>query len=244
LSANDVVEQEFREFVALRSAALLRSAYLLVGDWASAEDLLQTALTKTYLAWRRLGEIDAVEPYVRRVLINTATSWWRRRWHGERPTEVLPDRPARDWLDETLERDVLWRFVMQLPARQRAVLVLRFYEDLSEAETARLLSVSPGTIKSQTARALGTLRARLAQAGIEPTQMRPTAVAEPDKPASGRRDPALEPQLRFAGMVPEPTDPVPTDHELILHPPAGGPDDDKAETPTFAPMPIVAQWEG
>lgn len=178
MASSDVVEREFREFVALRSAALLRSAYLLVGDWAHAEDLLQTALTKTYLAWRRLGEIDAVEPYVRRVLINTATSWWRRRWHGERPTDVLPERAAPDQLDETLERDVLWQFVKQLPARQRAVLVLRFYEDLSEAETARLLSVSPGTVKSQCARALGTLRTRLAQTGIEPAIPKPAGVVD------------------------------------------------------------------
>ena len=78
----DRVDDEFRDFVSARSGALLRTAYLLAGDWATAEDLLQTALTKTYLAWRRLGQIEAVEPYARRVLVNTATSWWRRRWHG------------------------------------------------------------------------------------------------------------------------------------------------------------------
>ncbi|GAB3968758.1 SigE family RNA polymerase sigma factor [Plantactinospora veratri] len=155
------VDEEFREFVAARSAALLRTAYLLAGDWATAEDLLQTALTKTYLAWKRLGEIEAVEPYARRVLINTATSWWRRRWHGERPTEVLPERPAPDQIEEQLERDRLWRHVRTLPVRQRAVLVLRFYEDLSEAQTAALLDISPGTVKSQTSRALSTLRRRL-----------------------------------------------------------------------------------
>src|SRR5215468_1940649 len=133
------MEDEFREFVAARSAALLRTAYLLAGDWATAEDLLQTALTKTYLAWRRLGEIEAVEAYARRVLINTATSWWRRRWHGERPTDVMPERAAPDQIEARLERQVLWRHVHSLPARQRAVLVLRFYEDLTEAETARIL---------------------------------------------------------------------------------------------------------
>src|SRR3954464_12250506 len=84
-------EEDFREFVAHRSNALLRTAYLLAGDWATAEDLLQIALTKTFLAWKRLGRIDAVEPYTRKVLVNTATSWWRRRWHGERPTEILPE---------------------------------------------------------------------------------------------------------------------------------------------------------
>jgi RNA polymerase sigma-70 factor (sigma-E family) len=169
------IDRQFRNFVTTRSPALLRTAYLLGGDWATAEDLLQVALTKTYLAWLRLGTIDAVEPYARRVLVNTATSWWRRRWHGERPTEVLPDLPASDGLDERLERDRLWRHVVTLPARQRAVLVLRFYEDQSEAETARLLGVSVGTVKSQCARALATLRLRLASEGIEPAAGLPVA---------------------------------------------------------------------
>ena len=161
MSARSSMEEEFREFVAARSAALLRTAYLLAGDWATAEDLLQTALTKTYLAWKRLGEIEAVEPYARRVLVNTATSWWRRRWHGERPTEVLPERAAPDRVEEQVERDALWRHVRALPARQRAILVLRFYEDMSEAQTAALLEISAGTVKSQTSRALNTLRRRL-----------------------------------------------------------------------------------
>ncbi|WP_260726729.1 SigE family RNA polymerase sigma factor [Dactylosporangium roseum] len=168
-------EDDFREFVAQRSGALLRTAYLLAGDWATAEDLLQIALTKTYLAWKRLGHIDAVEPYARRVLVNTSTSWWRRRWHGERPTEVLPESPAADRLEETLERDALWRHVRALPNRQRAVLVLRFYEDQSEAETARLLGVSVGTVKSQASRALATLRQRLSAEGVEPAaRVRPS----------------------------------------------------------------------
>lgn len=155
------IEEEFREFVTARSAALLRTAYLLTGDWGLAEDLLQTALTKTYLAWKRLGEIGAVEPYTRRVLINTATSWWRRRWWGERPTEQLPERPGVDQHQEALERDAMWRHLRALPPRQRAVLVLRYYEDLSEAQIAELMEISPGTVKSQAARALATLRTRL-----------------------------------------------------------------------------------
>lgn len=161
MPARGSLEEEFREFVAARSAALLRTAYLLAGDWATAEDLLQTALTKTYLAWKRLGGIEAVEPYARRVLVNTSTSWWRRRWHGERPTAELPERAIADETDRQLERDLLWRHLRALPARQRAVLVLRFYEDLSEAQTAALLDISPGTVKSQTSRALHTLRRRL-----------------------------------------------------------------------------------
>jgi RNA polymerase sigma-70 factor (sigma-E family) len=187
------MEDEFREFVAARSGALLRTAYLLAGDWQNAEDLLQTALTKTYLAWKRLGELEAVEPYARRVLVNTATSWWRRRWHGERPTEVLPERAGPDETERQLERDALWTHVRALPARQRAVLVLRFYEDQSEAQTAALLNISPGTVKSQTSRALNTLRQQLAAAGLEPDLVgRPEAdrpvVVRPttDRPAADR----------------------------------------------------------
>jgi RNA polymerase sigma-70 factor (ECF subfamily) len=167
-SATVGIEEEFREFVAVRSAALLRTAYLLAGDWGAAEDLLQVALTKTYLAWKKLGHIDAVEPYARRVLVNTATSWWRRRWHGEKPTETLPERPVSDGLEARVEREALWRHVKELPTRQRAVLVLRFYEDMSEADTAALLGVSVGTVKSQCARALAALRTRLGESGIEP----------------------------------------------------------------------------
>lgn len=162
MAARSSMEDDFREFVAARFAALLRTAYLLTGDWATAEDLVQTALTKIYLAWKRLGEISAVESYARRVLVNTATSWWRRRWNGERPTAVLPEQAVPDRVEEQLDREVLWRHVQQLPERQRAVLVLRFYEDMSEAQTAALLNISTGTVKSQTFRALTTLRQRLA----------------------------------------------------------------------------------
>ncbi|WBB77631.1 SigE family RNA polymerase sigma factor [Micromonospora sp. WMMD882] len=186
MAGRDSLEDEFREFVAARSGALLRTAYLLAGDWATAEDLLQTALTKTYLAWKRHGGIDAVEPYARRVLVNTSTSWWRRRWHGERPTEVLPERAADDEIEQQLDRDVLWRHLRALPARQRAVLVLRYYEDLSEAQTAALLDISPGTVKSQTSRALNTLRRRLgAEAALELPDAAPTSAA----PASARPAP-------------------------------------------------------
>jgi RNA polymerase sigma-70 factor (sigma-E family) len=164
----DEIEVDFRQFVSARSASLLRTAYLLVGDWSHAEDMLQASLTKTYLAWRRLGHIEAVDAYARRVLVNTATSWWRRRWHGERPTAVLPERVQPDLADQRAERESLWRHVRTLPARQRAVLVLRFYEDMTEAETASVLGVSVGTVKSQCARALATLRTRLAVEGIEP----------------------------------------------------------------------------
>ena len=159
-------ESEFRDFVAARSPALLRTAYLLVGgDWMLAEDLLQSALTKTYLSWTRIRDRGAADGYVRTVMSRTASTWWRRRWHGERPTDVLPEGAGADPTGEADERDRLWRHVRRLPARQRAVVVLRFYEDLSEADTALALGVSAGTVKSHTSRALAALRAELVTAG-------------------------------------------------------------------------------
>ena len=155
-------EAEFRAFVVARTPALLRTAYLLSGgDWALAEDLLQVALTKTYLSWGRIREKGAVEAYVRTTLATTATSWWRRKWHGERPTEVLPEHGTLDRTSDVDERDALWVLVKRLPPKQRAVLVLRFYEDLSEADVARTLGIAPGTVKSTTSRALAALRAQL-----------------------------------------------------------------------------------
>jgi RNA polymerase sigma-70 factor (sigma-E family) len=222
------LEDEFREFVTARSAALLRTAFLLAGDWATAEDLLQTALTKTYLAWKRLGQIEAIEPYARRVLVNTATSWWRRRWHGERPTEFLPERAAPDRLDEQLERDVLWRHVKALPARQRAVLVLRFYEDMSEAQTAALLNISAGTVKSQTSRALGTLRQRLAAEGLSPQVLGEATTPTPAKPVTTgipaqrtKPEPVLEPAAAEASPPPALPDDLPKEAEQL--PPAPSP---------------------
>lgn len=204
MASRDLREEEFREFVAARSGALLRTAYLLAGDWATAEDLLQTALTKTYLAWKRLGGIEAVEPYARRVMINTSTSWWRRRWHGERPTEVLPERAGVDEIEQQLDRDLLWRHLNALPARQRAVLVLRFYEDMSEAQTAALLDISPGTVKSQTSRALTTLRKRLGVTDADlPAEPAPPRQRSPRTPAVPAPRPAAP--TRSAARSGEPT---------------------------------------
>ena len=146
---------EFDRFVVARSQALLRTAYLLVRDEALAEDLLQTALTKAWFAWGRIeGE---PERYVRRILVNTSASWWRRRWHRERPTADLPERPSPTARDASGDRD-LWDAVGRLPARQRAVVVLRYLEDRTEAETADLMGCSVGTVKSQCSKALAKLR--------------------------------------------------------------------------------------
>lgn len=147
---------DFDEFVAARSSRLLRTAYLLTRDHALAEDLLQTALAKAWFAWARIeGE---PEPYVRKVLVNTFASWWRRKWNGEHAYAEPPERVDTGSDDAVDQRQDLWAAMGRLPRRQRAVIVLRFVEDLSEAETARLLGISPGTVKSQTSRALANLR--------------------------------------------------------------------------------------
>lgn len=159
-------EAEFRDFVTGRSASLLRTAYLLTGDWGQAEDLLQITLTKVYLAWGRIREREAVEAYARRTLVNTSTSWWRRRWHHEQPTERMPETVVGDTTSASADRDELWEYVLRLPIRQRAVLVLRFYEDMSEADTAATLGITTGTVKSQTARALAFLRSRLTEPAL------------------------------------------------------------------------------
>jgi RNA polymerase sigma-70 factor (sigma-E family) len=146
----------FDEFVAARSSALLRTAYLLTHDHALAEDLLQTALTKSWFAWDRIaGEPEA---YVRRVLVNTFASWWRRKWNGEHATEELPDRGTDDAAEAVSAGHDLWTAMERLPRRQRAVVVLRYFEDLTEAQTADTLGCSIGTVKSQTSKALAKLR--------------------------------------------------------------------------------------
>ncbi|MFF0340005.1 SigE family RNA polymerase sigma factor [Kribbella sp. NPDC004875] len=143
----------FDAFVAGRSPALLRTAYLLTRDHALAEDLVQTALAKAWFHWSRITE-DNPEPYVRRILVTTYSSWWRRKWNHEIPTEDLPETPAPAG-DDRLD---LWDALGRLPRRQRTVIVLRYYEDLTEPETARLMGSSVGTVKSQTAKALAKLR--------------------------------------------------------------------------------------
>ncbi|WP_043620110.1 SigE family RNA polymerase sigma factor [Nonomuraea candida] len=142
----------FQDFVVTRSDRLLRTAYLLTRDWGVAEDLLQESLAKAWFAW---PGIDEPEPYVRRVLVTTYTSWWRRRWRRELPSDDLPEGAVHDAAGEGEE---LWRAVGRLPAKQRAVIVLRFYEDLPVSEVARVLGCQEGTVKSQTAKALAKLR--------------------------------------------------------------------------------------
>ncbi len=142
---------------------LLRTARSLTNDPGDAEDLLQTALARTYLHWDRITDHGALDGYVRRALVNTRTSQWRRRRVDEFPSETLPEprgpgaAPA-DPAELQATRDAVWRAVLRLPDRQRAIVVLRYYEDLSEARTAEMLGVSVGTVKSALSRALVKLR--------------------------------------------------------------------------------------
>jgi RNA polymerase sigma-70 factor (sigma-E family) len=148
----------FDAFVAARGDALWRSAWLLTGDAHLAEDLVQTALAKTYLSWDRLRDRGAIDAYVRRIIVNENTSMWRRAWkRNERSTDQLPDAGTHD--PDTDSRDAMWRVVQTLPPKQRAAVVLRYYEDLSEADTAQVLGCSVGNVKSQTSRAVASLRA-------------------------------------------------------------------------------------
>ncbi|ARQ69671.1 SigE family RNA polymerase sigma factor [Streptomyces marincola] len=151
----------FTSYVQARGPVLLRAARSLTANPSDAEDLLQTALTKTYLAWERIQDHRALDGYVRRALLNTRTSQWRKRRVEEFATDELPEPdplPAPDPAEQEAVRDAMWRAILKLPARQRAMVVLRYYEDLSEASTAEVLGVSVGTVKSAVSRALAKLR--------------------------------------------------------------------------------------
>jgi RNA polymerase sigma-70 factor (sigma-E family) len=152
----------FAEFAAARSPALFRAAYLMVGDHAMAEDLLQEALTKTYVAWPKLRDVNNAEAYTRKAITTTAISWWRRKsWQNEKPRDDVPERPYEEHSDAIAQRDWLWNELQSLPPRQRAAIVLRFYEDLTEAQTAEAMGVSVGTVKSQVSDGLKKLRNKL-----------------------------------------------------------------------------------
>ncbi len=160
--AADSAEQDFVEFVQARQQALLRFAYLLTSDHYTAEDLVQTALAKTFLSWGRLRDRGALDAYVRRIIVNENTSLWRRAWkRNERPSDDLPYADRTSGQEPPGHDDALWQVVQTLPTRQRAAVVLRYYEDLSETETAAVLGCSVGTVKSQTSRAIAAMRSRL-----------------------------------------------------------------------------------
>ncbi|HEU4629290.1 MAG TPA: SigE family RNA polymerase sigma factor [Gemmatimonadaceae bacterium] len=158
LSARHQRDADFTAYLAARQPALLRTAYLLTGDEHSAEDVVQSALARLYLAWDRVQHAESPDAYVRRAIINEATSWWRRAWRRrEVASDVLPDVAVTPELGGP-DGTQVWRLVRDLPPRQRAVIVLRYYEQLSETEIADILGISRGTVKSQASRALAALR--------------------------------------------------------------------------------------
>jgi RNA polymerase sigma-70 factor (sigma-E family) len=170
------MDDDFRQFVVARLPRLSRVAYLLTGDHHAAEDLLQSALIKVGTRWQRVAAADDPDAYVRRVLYHERVSTWRRRVNrSEAPVAEPPEVAAPgDVADDTVRRVVLERALAKLTPRQRAVIVLRYVEDLSEVDTAEVMGCSVGTVKSQTSHAVRRLRAlapELADLIQEPTEV-------------------------------------------------------------------------
>jgi RNA polymerase sigma-70 factor (sigma-E family) len=148
----------FRDYVLTRGAALLRVAIMLTGNRADAEDLVQAALAKTYLAWDKINDRAALDAYVRRAMVNTHISWWRRRKFEEYPTDELPDQVIPDNVRESETAEMVRRALDRLPDRMRAAVMLRYFEDMTEPEIAETLGVTLGTVKSTVSRAVARLR--------------------------------------------------------------------------------------
>lgn len=153
----DERDEQFRAFVAARSTALLRTAYLLTGDHGHAEDAVQAILVRVHLAWRRIEHAGAAESYARTTLLREVLSWRRRRRVALVLTDRLPEVAGPEGVSAE-PRDEVHTALLALPDRQRATVVLRYFDDLSEAQTADLLGVSVGTVKQHTSRALARLR--------------------------------------------------------------------------------------
>ncbi|PZG41991.1 SigE family RNA polymerase sigma factor [Spongiactinospora gelatinilytica] len=164
----DVQTDEFRAYVEARGPALLRTACRLTGNPMDAEDLLQSALAKTYLAWDRIQDRAALDGYVRRAMVNINISWWRRRKLEEYPSEELPEPPAAPHAGHEHAYELLEQALDRLPERMRAAVVLRYYEDMTEPEIAKTLGISVGTVKSTVSRAMAKLRGEL----VVPAQRR------------------------------------------------------------------------
>ena len=175
-------DDEFRDFVRQRWTALRRTAYLLTGDTGHAEDLVQTTLERLHRRWRW---VDDPERYARRILANEASARWRRR--GAKPETLMgsvPECAAPDAAERHDDRDRLWRALENLPRRTRVILVLRYYEDLTEAECAAVLQCSVGSVKSQASRGLAWLRA---DAGLKPGSATADNASNIDPPSTSTR---------------------------------------------------------
>lgn len=161
-------EEAYCEFVKARRRSLLQTAFLLTGDWHLAEDLVQTALAKLYVAWTRIHRRDDVAAYARRTLVNAYLDERRRPWRREESMDAVPDRQSAQSDDaDPAMRERIIAALGRIPARQRAALVLRYWEDLSVENTADVLNCSTGTVKSQAARGLDRLREALGPALLE-----------------------------------------------------------------------------
>lgn len=153
---------EFEDYVAMRWSACFRTAYLMTGDRGMAEDLVQTALSRCFVAWPKLRAREAADAYVRKAMLNTFLSWRRRKsWGQELATDVLPEAAGVDSSARIDEQHLLRDALAQLPPRQRAVVVMRFYDDLGVNEVAAAMGCSVGTVKSQTSDGLRKLRTLL-----------------------------------------------------------------------------------
>ena len=148
----------FAEYVAGQGHALTRMAFLLTGDHAAAEDLVQAALASAFARWRRIEAMESPDAYVRRMIVNQHVSWWRRHHRREELRAVVPDVVVPDFAGTQAVMDAVLAAVRALPPRQRAALVLRYYEDLPNGEVAAVLGCSPATVRSQLTRALAALR--------------------------------------------------------------------------------------
>ena len=166
-ATRDAREDEYVEYVAARQAHLLRIAYAICGDWHQADDLLQLALTKLYVAWPRVHRDGREDAYVRQILVRTNIDEHRRPWRREQPAAETPETAARAALPLD-ERDALFEALQQLPPMQRRTVLLRHWLDLSVAETATELGISQGTVKSHTSRGLDALRRALAEEHTSP----------------------------------------------------------------------------
>jgi RNA polymerase sigma-70 factor (sigma-E family) len=151
----------FSEFVDARSGSLFRTAYLMVGDHQLAQDLLQEALVKTLIAWPRLRDRANLESYTRRIIVTTSISWRRRRSFHELPSGTVPERLEPDQVEAVVTHDAVVAALMTVPPRQRAAIVLRYYQDLTVAQTAEVMGCSVGTVKSQVSAGLKRLRESL-----------------------------------------------------------------------------------
>jgi RNA polymerase sigma-70 factor (sigma-E family) len=166
-------DADFDEFMSAQWGPLFRTAYLLTGDYQLAEDLLQTAFAKVFMSWSKISTMGEPVAYTRKIVTNQAVSWWRRSSSSEVPTLDIPGDNDAGHEDRVTQASVVWAALAALPRRQRAVMVLRYYEDLSEAEIAETLNISTGSVKSHAFAARATLAQRLGAFERDPTNGEP-----------------------------------------------------------------------